>query len=96
MNVLRKVRSAMHVVATCSLLAACATASEPRVITKEVSVPVMVKCAADPGPRPAYVDTPDALKSAADLFEKVKLLLAGRSQRMGREAELEAANAGCR
>jgi hypothetical protein len=77
-------------------VASCAAAGEPRIVTKEVSVPVAVKCSADPGPAPAYVDTAEALKAAPDVFERVKLLLAGRLQRMAREAELVAANAGCR
>ena len=78
------------------LLAGCATKAPPRVITRTVEIPVAVKCAVDPGPRPAYADTPEALRGAPDLFEKVKLLLAGREQRMARETELEAASAGCR
>jgi hypothetical protein len=77
-------------------LTACATAGEPKIVTREVKVPVAVKCSADPGPAPPYVDTAEALKAAPDLFERVKLLLAGRLQRMAREAELVAANAGCR
>ena len=78
-------------------IAGCATTpAEPRVVTKEVRVPIAVKCAADPGLDPAYADTPDALKAAAGLFDKVKLLLAGRAQRDARLAELKAANAGCR
>ena len=75
-------------------LTACAT-SEPRIITKEVRVPVPVACAASPGPDPAFSDTPEALRAAADLFEQVKLLLAGRAQRDARLAELKAAVAGC-
>lgn len=63
---------------------------------KEVRVPIAVKCAADPGQDPAFADTPEAIRQAADIFERVKLLLAGREQREARIAELEAANAGCR
>jgi len=75
--------------------AACATTSEPRIITKEVRVPVPVACAASPGPDPAFSDTPEALRAAADVFEQAKLLLAGRAQRDARLAELKAAVAGC-
>jgi hypothetical protein len=78
------------------LLAACASTSEPKIRTVEVQVPVAVHCAADAGNDPQYADTPDALKAASDLFERVKLLLAGRAQRDARLAELKAANSGCR
>lgn len=77
-------------------LTGCATTSEPQVIVQKVEVPVAVKCAADPGPEPSYSDSAEAIRAAADLFEKVKLLLAGRAERDARLAELRAANAGCR
>lgn len=77
-------------------LSACAHTPEPKIVTKEVLVPVIQKCATDPGNRPTYLDTPAALKGAQDIFEQVKLLLAGRLQRQSREAELEAALAGCK
>lgn len=77
-------------------VAACATTSEPRIVVKEVRVPVPVKCAADPGPAPDLPDTSEALRQAPDLFEQVKLLLAGRKLRDARIGELEAANQGCR
>ncbi|MEW5685670.1 MAG: hypothetical protein AB1942_12190 [Pseudomonadota bacterium] len=80
----------------CFALAACQTPTEPQIVTKEVKVPVPVACAADPGPEPAYSDTPEALRGAADLFEQVKLLLAGRAQRDARLTEPRAASAGCR
>jgi len=80
----------------CTLLAGCATAPEPRIITREVKVPVAVACAADPGPAPAYADSDAALLQAPDLFARVRLLMAGRAQRIAREIELLAANSGCR
>lgn len=73
-----------------------AAAPEPRIEIREVKIPVAVACAANPGPDPAFADAPDALRQAADVFERVKLLLAGRAQRDGRLAELKAATAGCR
>jgi hypothetical protein len=76
-------------------LTACATTSEPRIVVKEVKVPVPVACAASPGPDPAFSDTPEALRAAADVFQQVRLLLAGRAQRDGRIAELKGAVAGC-
>lgn len=79
------------------VLAACAATSEPRIVTREVQVPVAVKCGADPGPRPAYADTDEAIRAVGrDLYRQVQLLLGGRKQRMAREVELEAASAGCR
>lgn len=98
MNVSTKRRFPIHVLATCSLLAACATAPapQPKVITQRALVPIAIRCAADPGPDPAFADTPEALRGAADLYARVRLLLAGRDQRDARLAELNAAVAGCR
>lgn len=78
------------------LLTACAHTSEPVIRTVEVRVPVAVRCGSDPGPDPAFSDTPEALRGAADIWERVKLLLAGRAQRDARLIELKAASAGCR
>jgi hypothetical protein len=75
---------------------ACATPAEPRIEYREVKVAVPVPCSADPGPDPAFSDTPEALRAAADVFTQVQLLLAGRAQRNARLAELGAAVAGCR
>jgi hypothetical protein len=77
-------------------LTACATASEPRIEVREVRVPIPVKCATDPGPRPEYPDTDAAIAGAPNVFELAKLYRAGRALRIGREAELEASVAGCR
>jgi hypothetical protein len=77
-------------------LAACQTTAEPRIEVREVRVPVAVKCATDPGPRPEYPDTDAALAAVRDVFEAAKLVMAGRALRIGREAELEAAVSGCR
>jgi hypothetical protein len=49
--------------------------------TVEVKVPVAVPCKPDLGPAPSYPDTRAALMGAPDLFERVKLLLAGRELR---------------
>ncbi len=77
-------------------VAACQTTAEPRIEVREVRVPVAVKCATDPGPRPEYPDTDAALAAVRDVFEASKLVMAGRALRIGREAELEASVAGCR
>lgn len=82
------------------LLAGCGApggpAPEPRIVTQEVKVAVPTRCTADPGPDPAYADDNPALAAAADLYERVKLLLEGRAQRQARELELKAANSACR
>lgn len=87
---------AIRIGVLCSALAACAHAPEPRIVTREVKVPVAVPCAVDPGPDPAFSDTPEALRAALDIYELVRLLLAGRLQRDARIVELKAASAGCR
>ncbi len=78
------------------ILTACATASEPTIRTVRVEVPVAVKCATDPGPRPEYPDTDAALAAVRDVFEASKLVMAGRALRIAREVVLEASVAGCR
>jgi len=81
----------------CCLVAACASAPtpEPVVRTVEVAVPIATPCRVSVGPAPAYVDSADALRQAADIFEAMKLRAAGRAQRQAREAVLEAALDGC-
>jgi hypothetical protein len=83
------------VLAALVLLAACASPRERAVSTVEVRVPVAIPCDPKAGPAPAYPDTDQALKEAPGLFERVRLLLAGRELRRAREAELEAGIRGC-
>lgn len=90
--------SAFHAAAAvlCITLAACATTKpEPQIVTKEVQIPVMVKCHPDIGPEPDYPDTDAKLKAAPDLFSKVQLLVAGRIMRMSRDAVKSAALSAC-
>ena len=85
-------------VACLSLLAltACATTPPaPRIVTKTVQVAVPVACQPALGAGPAYPDTDAALKAAADVYQRVKLLVAGRLERIAREAELNAALGAC-
>ncbi|WP_297803373.1 hypothetical protein [uncultured Brevundimonas sp.] len=81
------------------LVALPLTACAPTVITKteyvEVKVPVPVPCTVNIGPAPEYADTAEAVQAAPDIFEAVKLLLAGREQRIAREAVTTAALSGC-
>lgn len=84
------------------LLASCNTVGKPKpvaepiVVVQEVRVPVAVPCDPDIGPDPAYLDSDAALAAAGDLFDRVKLLLAGRGQRIGRDAVKTAALDECR
>lgn len=63
-------------------LAGCGTTKppEPIIRTVEVRVPVPVPCVIDVL-EPVYSDTPEALRAAPDIFERVKLLMAGRMER---------------
>jgi hypothetical protein len=77
-------------------LAACATTPPaPQIVTKTVQVAVPVACTPAIGPAPAYPDTDAALKAAPDVYQRVKLLVAGRLLRIAREAELSAAVSAC-
>lgn len=81
------------------MLASCASAPkpppEPVVTVVEVKVPVTVYCAPQIGEEPVYADTDEALRGV-DIFDAVKLLLAGRGQRIARDEVKTAALDGCR
>jgi predicted small secreted protein len=92
------------ILAACLALAACGTTRierpEPIIRTVEVKVPVDdPACAREAvarlGEAPAYPDTPEAIRAAPNLFERVKLLLAGRELRIAREAALADALTAC-
>lgn len=74
-------------------LAACGTtrASEPRIEIQRVEVPVPVPCPIrqNVGPRQTFPDTDAALQAAKDLFDRVRLLMAGRELREARIERLE-------
>jgi len=82
-------------------LAGCHSAGdvdvEPVVRTVEVKVPVAVPCKAlgQLGAEPVYPDSAGALQTAVDIFEQVKLLLAGRKMRIQRLDEYVAARTAC-
>lgn len=82
------------------LMAACTPtprpAPEPVVQLVEVRVPVAIACYPDIGPEPAYVDTPEAIAMAPDIFARTVLLLAGRVQRIARDEVKTAALEECR
>lgn len=71
-------------------------APEPIVQIVEVKVPVAVPCDPDIGPEPAYVDTPEAIAAAPDIFARAVLLVAGRVQRIARDQVKTAALDECR
>lgn len=83
-------------------LAACAGSMdrpppEPTIVTKEVLVEVSKPCATVEalGPEPAYPDTDEALATAPNLFEKVKLLVTGRILRITRLRAFNSAVRAC-
>lgn len=91
------------IIAACMAVAACGgrvPPPEPIIRTVEIKVPVDdPKCAREAverlGEAPAYPDTGEAIRSAADLFERVKLLLAARELRIAREVALANALKAC-
>lgn len=96
----------LTMVVVCALfaLAACKTVPQqpPEPIIKTVTVNMPVddpacarKALAELGAAVSYPDTSAALRAAADLFERTKLLLAGRELRQAREAALTGALAEC-
>lgn len=98
-DMLRRGAFCLHVLATCSILAACGTtkAPEPVIRTIEVKVPVPVTCVpSNLGPAPTYPDTDHALRAAPSAPERYQLLAAGRLLRIQRQSETEPVIAGCR
>jgi hypothetical protein len=78
------------------LLTACATLPSPsQVITQEVKVPIAVLCVSSLPSHDPYPDSQAAVKAANTLFDKVKLILAGRSLRDAFEAEQGAVLQAC-
>jgi hypothetical protein len=90
-----KVRRLGAVILVGAALGACATSPGGRGAPRAVNLPTPIACRADIGPQPDYPDTDDALRAAADLFERVRLLAAGRLMRMARERDLTAALGAC-
>jgi hypothetical protein len=76
-------------------LTACATTSEPRVVTRDVLIPVRAPCTATPPAEPDFADTDDALRQAPNHVERVRLLVVGRLQRISHDAELHAFAQAC-
>lgn len=66
---------------------------QPQIV--KVAVPVPCPALKKLGPEPTYPDTPQALKAAPNIFERLKLLLAGRLLRIERDAEKSAVLAAC-
>jgi len=81
-------------VAIAIALASCATAPTVQIRTVEVQVPVAVPCPVSL-PDPAYSDTDAALLAAPNIFERVKLLLAGREERAAQDQMERAARTAC-
>lgn len=77
------------------VLGGCAAAQpEPIIRTVEVRVPVPVACVVDV-PEPVYSDSREALRAAPNVFERVKLLLAGREERAAHDETERAARRAC-
>lgn len=79
----------------CVSCAACATTRAAGTVVHEAPLPLVVTCHPAFKPKPEPPDTDVALRNAPDLFSRVRLLVAGRLERMARERELEAALRGC-
>ena len=92
-----KARFPLHIAATCTLLAACAHAPEPKIVTKLVQVPVTVPCVPASFPQsPAFPDTPEAIRASPGAGDLLQLLAAGRILRIQRLSEVEAVLNACR
>ena len=75
------------------MLSGCAHRT-PRIVTKEVRVPIVAPCAPHLAPAPSYAA--DQVLLDGTVFDLVQALLIDREQRKVREAELSAAVEGCR
>lgn len=86
---------AAMILASCATTAGPAASPEPRVVIQRVEVPIPVPCDPATGPEPDYPDTDAALRAAPNVFERVKLLAAGRIMRIARDVEKSVALAKC-
>jgi hypothetical protein len=67
MNLSRKPRLALHILATCSLLSACATSPAPRIVYQQVPVEVAGHCIPKELPGlPSDATIPESLAALAD------------------------------
>ncbi len=79
----------------------CVSTREPRVVTRDVLVPVPTPCPDRRGPAPTYPDTPELMRRRLGetpdqhLARVAPPILAGRELRIGREAENEAQITAC-
>jgi hypothetical protein len=101
MTNLKPLRGVLTALAATTLAGGCATTrsepSEPRIVVQEVKVPTPVPCPAlaQLGPEPIYVDSDEAVRAAANVAERAKLVALGRAQRIKRLAEYAAARLAC-
>lgn len=95
----REMWGGLGVTLAAMMLVGCATTDgpepEPRVVIQRVEVPVPVPCDPAIGPEPDYPDTDAALRAAPNIFERAKLLAAGRLMRIARDVEKSVALAKC-
>ena len=83
------------IIAIVVTLAGCATTREPTINTviQKVDVPIAVLCKAEIPAKPTY--NFGKLSIEADIFDKIKAMLADRKLSQGYELELEAALNSC-
>lgn len=80
------------------LLSGCATAPlpDPKVVYRDVPIPVATACKPDPAPhKPDFADSDAAMKQALNVAEKARLRRIGELQWQGYAGELEAALLAC-
>lgn len=75
-----------------AILTGCAT-TEPRIVYREVKVPISVPCKVDLPDEPDYATNSLALD--APIFDMVQSLLVEREQRKARDVEVTAAARSC-
>lgn len=79
----------------CLAASGCAHTGEPRIIPRDVAMPVAVSCVPKLPVPPAFADEEAALTSAPNIFEAAKRYRAGLLQHRAYETELLAALKGC-
>lgn len=87
------IRNAICVAWVSLILTACATTSEPRVVVREIKVPVPVSCKVNLPPRDRFAD--QEVDLSAGIFALVQSILAGNSEREERLIKAEAAIEAC-
>jgi hypothetical protein len=89
------IRTTMAALAVLSLAACATNAVEPKIVGQKVQIPISAPCAIEVDVQDGYPDAKAAIAGAANLGERMKLIMAGRKLRDADIGTYRAALKGC-